>query len=255
MKVVTSLKIYNFNKSQILEKLLRIYNSGGAGLSIFGDPKIIYIHLSKCAGTTIHKTLLKNFNEIDNSKINFEELAENFDQYFSFTVVRNTYSKVLSQYNHEKNAKMHSHDLDSWLKIVSDKKIINGPNKDFSDYSNEYNELNQKIFCTIDGKNYLNYVGRFENIDETFKKLNDQFGIKNFPLLNPTIYRVNEINLKQTNLIKKIFKPDIEYFKFDTIQNIKKPLFQKLKIKIILFKKIKIIKKLKKIISTYFPSI
>lgn len=197
---------------KIYNKLLEIKKSGGAGIHIFENPKIIYLHLSKCAGTTIHKTLLTACREV---QVDLKEVAENFDQYFSFTVVRNTYSKVLSEYNHEINSNLHGMKFDKWLDTVCKRIRIDGKGGCFADYSNQYNELDQKSFCVIEDQPYLSYVGRFENLNDVFDTLNQKTGGKmSFPKLNPTNYKKTEMSPEQVELIEERFKDDIEYFGF-----------------------------------------
>lgn len=198
--------------TELYDKFLAMKNSGGVGIHVFKNPNIIYLHLSKCAGTTIYKTLVSACQEVP---LDIKEISENFDKYFSFTVVRNTYSKVLSEYNHEINSNLHTMNLDEWLESVCNRKRIDGRAGCFADYSNEYNELDQKSFCDMDGKDYLSYVGRFENLNEVFSVLNDKVGGKlNFPVLNTTNYRKREMSAEQVELIEERFKEDIEYFGF-----------------------------------------
>lgn len=197
---------------KIYNKLLEIKKSGGAGIHIFENPKIVYLHLSKCAGTTIHKTLLTTCKEV---YVDLKDVAENFEEYFSFTVVRNIYSKVLSEYNHEVNSNIHNMNFDSWLDFVCKRMRIDGNGGCFADYSNQYNELDQKSFCVIEDQPYLSYVGRFENLNDVFDVLNKKTGENMiFPKLNPTKYKKTEMRSDQINLIKERFKDDIEYFGF-----------------------------------------
>jgi len=225
----------SLKKKHILNKLLDIYNSNACGFHLYEEPKIIFIHLSKCGGTSIHKVLSESYRETDRNKINLEKLAEDFYNYFSFAVVRNIYSKALSQYNHEVYQKMHSYDFDAWLKIVSENKVIECPNCR-SDYSNAYNELSQKIFTTIDGINFLTYVGRFENMKQTFSLLNKKFNVKKIPLANPSFYSYKRLSNNQIFIISKLFQSDIEYFKFYPIKENQKPFTQNLRIRMFFLK-------------------
>lgn len=207
MKPLTSEKIY--------KKLSEIQSSGGCGIHVFDDPKIIYIHLSKCAGTTIHKALTSKLKEVPRQEVNLQEIANNFDEYFSFTVVRNTYSKVLSEYNHEVNSNLHTMDFDEWLESVCNRKRIDGRVGCFADYSNKYNELDQKPFCVIEGQPYLSYIGRFKNLNDVFDRLREKAGGKiTFAKLNPTSYNKIKMTSNQIQLIEERFREDIEYFGF-----------------------------------------
>ena len=199
--------------NKIYQKLFEIKESGGAGLHIFENPKIIFIHQSKCAGTSIYKSLTSTCNEVTN--IPLKDVAKNFHQYFSFTIVRNVYTKVLSEYNHEINSKLHNLNFNDWLDKVCKRIRIEGNNGCFADYSNRYNELDQKPFCVIDGRQYLSYVGSFENLHDMLDVFIEKTGLNfNLPKLNPTAYNKTGMTHDQINLIKERFKDDIEYFGF-----------------------------------------
>ena len=56
-------------KKQILNKLLEIYNSNAWGFHIYEEPKFIFIHLYKNAGSSIKSSLRKRVrNDLVNRK-------------------------------------------------------------------------------------------------------------------------------------------------------------------------------------------
>jgi len=201
---------------KIYKKLLDIKKSKcGGGLVLFKNPNIVYLHLSKTAGTTIYKVLKSNATEIAVNEKSIKEVSENFDDWFSFIVVRNIFTKILSQYNHEYNNNLHNYDFDTWMNLVNDRQIIGNTDGFCSDYSDIYNELDQKSFCTIDEKEWLSHIGHFESLGDTFnileKKLNKKI---NWPHLNPTNYKKTNLSKEQNELVSRRFKKDIEYFGF-----------------------------------------
>ena len=209
------------NKKKIYNKLIDIKRSGGCGMHIFFEPNILYIHLSKCAGTSIYNLLKTEFknSEKENTEENIKYVADNFDNFFSFVIVRNIYDKVLSEYNHEKNGGMHDLSLDCWLNAVASKKCIKskkGRTASFADYNNKYNELDQKEFVVLDeGSSYLSFIGSFENLNEDIKIIKKKLNMKNsLPFLNKTKYNTSKLTKEQIEVVKDRFREDISFFKW-----------------------------------------
>ena len=203
------------NADKIYKKLTTIRNSQGAGIHLYENANILFLHLSKCAGTSISKKLSSHFKEVPTEQIDFKQVSDNFDKYFSFTIVRNIYTKIVSQYNYELQSNLHAMNFDSWLENVSKKVRIQGNNNCFSDYSNEYNELSQKPFCLLDGQEYLSHVGRFEDLNTTANLLSKKTAVDiSFPMLNKTNYKIKNVPDNQIKIIEDTFKEEIRYFGF-----------------------------------------
>jgi hypothetical protein len=198
----------------------------------------IFIHVYKNAGTSITNALdpfaqhplLRKTNRVlgklsipspffdtrpYRGHITAFELMENlgkekFDSYFSFAFVRNPWDWQVSLYTYAlKNEKHFQHELvkklgsfEEYIKWRCEKEVRF--QKDFI-----YSKNNELL---------LDYVGRYENLNADFNKICSHIGISAFlPKLNvsKTVLYKNFYNEETKELVRKIFKPDIELFGYD----------------------------------------
>lgn len=220
--------------------------------------RCIHIHIPKCAGTSIEKALghfdghlgrngqdhrtirmieqpwltlhsLKSFSNVKeifrkirhkmitktNPKNHEIVTAEQFKKYFKFTVVRNPYSRVYSWYNN----------------VIRDDIQLNyyGISKDieFPEYLKrclkKSHMMKQQVYWlkNFKGKINLDYIGRFENIDDVFQKILKNLYIEkiSFPheQKSPKFDYKRYYNDFSIDLVSKFYKDDLEIFnyKFD----------------------------------------
>jgi hypothetical protein len=185
--------------------------------------KYIFFHVQKNAGSSIRHVLIENFSgervgqhtDMHNAKKCVGK--DVFDSYFKFAVIRNPYSRVVSWYN-------------TLLNVNSDKVIRP---KSFEDFV-----LNQKdIYINSDGKaselwrtqyDFLNYRGklnlnwiiRYENLNENWHNLsmclfNDHIGLPHLKNWGSQNDYKKYYNHKLRNIIKERFQKDLETFHYD----------------------------------------
>ncbi|TVP99002.1 MAG: transposase [Balneolaceae bacterium] len=200
--------------------------------------KFLFIHIYKNAGTSIQVALLphcigllhsyyvrfsRKFNIPIPKKINpylygshskakdiNEKMgSENFQQYFSFAVVRNPWDWQVSQYKFmRKNPKHFQHEF---IKKMTD----------FDEYIRwrcTHEVRFQKDFvCSDNDELLVNFIARFEKLDSDFGKICSILGIDaTLPKLNVS----NNIPYQKfytdetRDLISKTFARDIEYFEY-----------------------------------------
>jgi hypothetical protein len=196
----------------------------------------IFIHIYKNAGTSITKALMPfaaNKMQCNISKllrkigispyfdpqpyhghINASELAskigcEKFNSYFSFAFVRNPWDWQVSLYTFMlKDNQHYQHKLA----------------KSFLDF-NEYiewrcaNEVKyQKDFVlSEEGELLVDFIGKYENLEEDFKKICRQIGISaSLPKFNVSKTRPYQeyYNNKSIEHVRKTFEPDIRMFNY-----------------------------------------
>jgi hypothetical protein len=204
------------------------------------DKKFIYIHVYKVAGTSI-RTALQKYDDlattdfpwhqnmkfwlgkrsqifsiwsIDHIKVNTVKkyLPEDvFNKYYKFTFIRNPWDWQVSLYHYMLQWKEHPQH-----------KLIRGM-KTFDEYIewriNEDFELQKDFICDSKGKNLMNFVGRFENLQEDFNKACEEIGIPqvSLPKVNTSKHRFYKeyYNKHTRDLIYNAFKKDIELFNYD----------------------------------------
>jgi len=196
--------------------------------------KYIYIHICKCAGSTISSTLPSHYSYKLKSKkhipeneriypalslINYHftihsiqnELNEDlFKEIFKFTFVRNPWSRIVSAY-------------------FFDKSHPNKRNPTFTSFSDYLKKIHQstglqsvhKLNCLdwISDKNgnvLVDYVGRFEHLQQDFDIICDKIGIprQQLPQKNKTKHKhyTEYYDDETREIVAEKYVKDIEYF-------------------------------------------
>ena len=145
--------------------------------------KFIFIHIPKCGGTTLETSLVDdscifryntwphNFklryplnhftlDDIEESKV----LYPNFDQFYSFTFVRNPFDRLVSEYFYLKNAFKLGDDIKKGLIYLAERSK-NGVKGNHC--VSQYKFINNKI----------NFIGKLENFQQDFDIICDKIGI------------------------------------------------------------------------------
>lgn len=169
--------------------------------------KWVFLHIPKCAGTSIGVTLNKHYDLLwnyDGFKIHHDDLTQKIlKEYFVFTIVRNPWDRLYSQYKFR-----------PWLNCDPfedtvynlENKFISAYNKDVNILpegkevrldtayyrANWYDEfvhipsqvdfLKGKYNDNINKIPYIDYIGKLENLQESWKVISERLGIEYEPL-------------------------------------------------------------------------
>lgn len=69
------------------------------------NPRFIFVHIGKCAGTSIHRHVIKPEKGVqcqNSPKLNYALDSDMFDDYWKFTVCRNPYDRAMSAFKYFK---------------------------------------------------------------------------------------------------------------------------------------------------------
>jgi len=137
------------------------------------EHKIIYIHINRCAGTSIerffnckgdHKTVSNYIHKMKMKK---------FKEYYSFAFVRNPWDKMLSMYQHNVEGSPNTNrgksvrmEFNEWLTILPNAGLWNRLR-----WSNQYDWLTHR------NKIQVNFIGRFERLNADWKLLLEKIGL------------------------------------------------------------------------------
>lgn len=202
--------------------------------------KCIFIHITKCAGTSI-ETALGHFDgyawemyrggqdhrtikQIKNGFVNKNDRNPNcqlivnqqqFNDYFKFTFVRNPWDRLYSVYEYVKTHKNH-------------KKQFNMlPDTTFKEFLKSYIESGRLFFRSqlsyiqdVDGSIPLDFIGRFENLQEDFDIVRQKLGTNKIPHLTHSNKSSNygykkKYDEETIELVRDFYKEEIEVFGYN----------------------------------------
>jgi len=220
--------------------------------------KFVFIQIPKTGTTSISEALLstnpEQMDSLDKNADNWKHMSatqakkilkqqgKEPSDYFFFSFVRNPYTRLFSLYNFINNTirdyekyvkyvdpgKPKRQGWEEWLELCYE--IIKS-NPTFKSYiQNHKGEVEMddyRHFLFDDGANAMDFIGRFENLQNDFDKVCDKIGIKRSRLdyLNSSVYRHglrkhhyhSAYDNETIEIVAKKFKENLKLFnyKFD----------------------------------------
>ena len=192
---------------------------------ICDDKKFAFIHVYKTAGTSVRSFFINHpdisIRDPFGSHIRIDQL-HNLDprtkDYFTFAFVRNPWDWQVSLYHYVKGAPKHRHhhivskqsfpEYLDWVASRIDKQHETGETN-----------IQQRDYLLKDGKIAVDFIGRFESINEDFHKILKKIGLpaKGLPHTNkskrPSSYK-EMYNNETRDLVAKYWAGDIELFNY-----------------------------------------
>mgnify|MGYP000538342229 CR=1 FL=1 len=217
------LKLYKIIKNKLIRlrffHLIRLYkirkNNKYYKNTIFNkfDKKSSFIiHIPKTAGTSVTKSIYGTDTKC--SHYNWEDLnillKENFFNYFSFTIVRNPWDRLVSQYFGHVIKEMPGLSIDNYFlrSFVYD---------EYHDYKRFVQPCMDWI--TDDGNILVDHIIRFENLQDDFNVVCDKIGVEHIDLTNEgkskKLHYRNYYSDYTAELIYNKFRTDIEEFGYE----------------------------------------
>lgn len=184
------------------------------------NKNFLFIHIPKSAGVSVQKSGLIKSEDWQNHKP--AKQIENLDNYFSFAFIRNPYEKVLSSYFFYFKKSKHDYFKNFFLKYPDFEKFV----IDFAN-SNTLNDFHFRM-CSYDfvssdsGEILVDYLGRFETLNEDFEKIQTLNGVQKNNLIKLNFHNVSlhedwriYYTVQMSEIIYYYFKKDFEYFDID----------------------------------------
>lgn len=202
--------------------------------------KFIFLHVPKCAGISIGRTLnkLTGIEEVyEGFKIHHDIFNEKvFKEYFVFTFVRNPLDRLYSQYKYReflhKNYDF-EYVVDN-IKSLFEKhyNCIREDNKkgslqeiidyygEFIHLPSQYEFLQGKYSNNVDYLPYINYIGKYETLSKDFNTVCQKIGIDtiDLPYTNMSSLKSNYKQAYTAELADKVrgkYVEDIKYFNYE----------------------------------------
>ena len=196
--------------------------------------QLIFLPISKVANSSIKKTMLdKNQAVVDDNNVHSKRngisrsyiLSNEVIDYYKFTFVRNPFERLVScyvsKYHTDKKYNNESLWYDTYLfGLLKKDKGFNHfanwvcliPNK-FAD--EHFIEQYSQIY--INNQSTVDFIGKFETIENDFKIIQEKFNLSSLPHFNKST-KGNWMDYYSINLAKKVYKKykkDIETFGYE----------------------------------------
>lgn len=213
--------IFRSRYKKVLEMRSGESLSGGS-LRQFDEHKCIFVHIPKCAGVSVCKSLFGNLcaGHMDVVRYQLIYSEEEFNSFFKFTIVRNPWDRLVSAYFflkkggfHEKDrrwAEENISDCPSFSRFVRDylhkPKVFNYPH-----FRPQYTYM-----CDYSGRLQVDYVGRLETITKDFDVIKLKIGLPDAELgkLNRRKNRFDgyrdHYDVVTRDIVANLYKKDIQ---------------------------------------------
>ena len=183
------------------------------------DNKFVFVCVAKTASTSIRRRL--GYEEDPPPEEYHMFLSDGLRKnpratsYFKFGFVRNPYDRLFSSYV---NLKYDGH---PWATALKQKSNFREFVMDFenSEYSNYIHLRPQSEYLTLDGKLGVDFVGRFENLVDDFRKIEKKIG---YPHKELSRIRSSSKGIEQKfydnemkKIVQKVYAEDFERFGYE----------------------------------------
>ncbi len=182
--------------------------------------QFVFVHIPKCGGISIYSDEFIYFhhNLRDKNFVYFKDSLERKGAEFSFAFVRNPWDRLVSAYEYLKNGGICPLDAEDYLNLFSKyenfKEMVLNWEEVFFDQIHFKSQSDW--ICDNDGNIIVDFVGKFENLQQDFDIVCDRMQIprKKLPHTNKTNHKhyTKYYNDEIREIVAKKYARDIEYF-------------------------------------------
>jgi chondroitin 4-sulfotransferase 11 len=180
----------------------------------------IYIHINKTGGRSVEK-LFDNKCDHTYSLEYIKKLGrKKYNSYFKFTFVRNPWDRLVSQYSFRRQLAIRTVRCDLMDNFKDWAKCAYHPDRKVKRKIKKKNQLDWII--DKKGNIAVDFVGRFENINEDWKKICTKLSIDlKLPHANKSKHKhyTEYYDDELIELVRNKFKKDIKYFGYEYGEN------------------------------------
>ena len=194
------------------------------GAFLLNNPKCVFIHIPKTAGSTIRNGIFKG----DFVGPYFNDIPEEWEEYFKFAFVRNPYDRMVSAW------KMFAHGMENskWvyngklqLKNISFLDFLKIAVDDTIDYHSRSDLLSVLRHHTLPQVhpyhcfNRADFIGKFENLISDFDLIAKKVNLGKYDLIH--LNRTKRKHYKEYydektyEIVKTHYKEDLERFNYE----------------------------------------
>lgn len=195
------------------------------------NKKLLFIHIPKTGGTYIEKTLKKNgynvgtYSNLNKSKNNCSHWHTppkynkniNFKDYITFTVVRNPYTRFISEYNWGSFGHHYKY-LNTKCDINTFATNLKDPNKII--YDGDCHLLKQEEYLIDYYGNKIENILYQETLNDDLKKFINKYNLNIKNINNKKLQvkknnkNINNLNNSSKNILKKYYENDFKILNY-----------------------------------------
>jgi hypothetical protein len=216
-------------ESRRLRKLQRLrHGESEAGYSLkqFDDYRCIFVHIPKCAGVSICRSLFGNLGAGHHTIASYREIftEEEFDSYFKFAFVRNPWDRLVSAYFFLKGGGFHAEDKRWAQENLSEYADFDSFVKQWLNRGNARSWIHfrpqHEFLCTDNKEPQLDFIGHYENLADDFARVRARLGINaELQYLNSEQGGTRDYrrcyNEETIQRVADVYREDIQCFGYD----------------------------------------
>ena len=201
------------------QKQRRSQTEEGYTYQPFDERRAIFIHVPKCAGVSVNKTL---FGNLAGGHTTLEEYLKVFEphritDYFKFTIVRNPWDRLVSAYFFLKNGGYGETDRKWFDEELACFSSFDDFVKNWVTRSNiwKWNHFRPQYHYLLDKRRKvkLDFIGFLENLDEDFAYICKRLGVnRTMPKSNESSHRhySKYYDDNTIDVVRQVYAEDIE---------------------------------------------
>ena len=191
-----------------------------SGIHHFDIHKCIFIHIPKTGGTSIASALFGS--NVGHYKWSLLKNAfdKDYDNYFKFAFVRNPWDRLLSAFNYLQSDRKTKANAE-WMKQnrlegMDFETFVTTRLEDLMYYP--HFKPQSDFICDYDGKIMVDYLGKFNELDVSFKfimkKLNIQLDLPHYNKSSSKEHYSKAYNEAMLKVVNRVYRRDIDIFKY-----------------------------------------
>lgn len=199
-----------------------VFQSSIAALDYY---KCIFVHIPKNAGLSVCYTLFGNTGGSHRKIVDYKKIFSpgTFKRYYKFTFVRNPWDRLVSTFFFLKNGGLTEKDRVWAQEHIAQFDSFDAFVKGWLTEENINNSLHfQHQYCFLEDEKGIiavDFIGRFENIEEDFKKITEELNIRRTLKKTNTSKRKEDYKAyydeETKTIVNEVYRKDIQLFNYE----------------------------------------
>jgi hypothetical protein len=202
-----------------LQDMRKVTTDQGYSYKPFDEKKSIFIHIPKCAGVAVNRTI---FGNLAGGHTTLEEYLNIFEpkciaSYFKFTIVRNPWDRLVSAFFFLKSGGMNGEDRTGFRRQLGDISDFRGFVRSWVNRKNiwKWHQFRPQYHYMLDKRDkvHLDFIAFLENIDDDFAHIVGAIGLdKILPKSNKSEHSqyTSYYDKETADIVSRVYAEDIK---------------------------------------------